>query len=343
MIQKDISLRGKRRTFIVHSIQTNASTPSAIARFQEATQVKIATGEAEAIQFDGDLGRPKLEVSNVAGLDMEVMKINELLRAFDGQKLMLPWVRRSCAILLHGAHGTGKSLIMTKIMETGWGKVFKITPETKPSYVRQIFTDAKMQPSIVIIDKLDQVISKEHARSYAVDEVLGEELDNLVGDHPEDSLPRVVVIGATSEPGDISREMRKIGRFDTEVGLPVPDTKARKSILRSLVPSCKPNEKDELLERLGDRTHAYVGADLALLVSTAGRIAERRLRAAGEGKPETGHGLIQDDVDKALLVVRPTAMRDVVLEPPKVRWDEIGGQGDVKKALRRAVERPLLV
>lgn len=228
-------------------------------------------------------------------------------------------------------------------METGWGKTFTITPDTKPSYIRQIFTDAKTQPSIIVIDKLDQVISKEHARTYTTDEVLGEELDNLVRDHPEDTLPRVLVIAATSEPSEISREMRKIGRFDTEIGLPVPDTRARKLILRSLVPSSTPDEKDELLERLGDRTHAYVGADLALLVSTAGRIAEQRLRAAGEGKPETGHGLIQDDIDKALLVVRPTAMRDVILEPPKVRWDEIGGQGDVKKALRRAVERPLLV
>jgi AAA family ATPase len=50
-----------------------------------------------------------------------------------------------------------------------------------------------------------------------------------------------------------------------------------------------------------------------------------------------------DDIEQAMLEVRPTAMHDITLQPPKVKWDEIGGQDSVKKALQSAVENSLKV
>ncbi len=104
-----------------------------------------------------------------------------------------------------------------------------------------------------------------------------------------------------------------------------------------------PNSRDELLDKLGDRTHAYTAEDLVSLLDTACEIAEEKLDAVTSATNEDTHCLKPEDIDQALLLVRPTAMHDITLQPPSVRWEDIGGQDSVKNALRRAVETPLLV
>ena len=132
----------------------------------------------------------------------------------------------------------------------------------------------------------------------------------------------------------------------------MPDATSRKAILRSFSIPTQKEKRDEIVHRLGDRTHAYTARDLRSLLNTARDIAEEKDRQ--DEKPQDGEEedqpvyskeflITEEDIEQALLVVRPTAMHDVTLRPPSVRWDEIGGQEGVKKALRRAVETPLLV
>jgi SpoVK/Ycf46/Vps4 family AAA+-type ATPase len=137
--------------------------------------------------------------------------------------------------------------------------------------------------------------------------------------------------------------LKGLNRFSTEIPLSIPDAPARKAILKSLDPPVVPDIRTEVLDKLGDRTHAYTAKDLVMLLSTAGKLAERRVDRTIEDWKEKNHYLSQDDIEQALLLVRPTAMHDITLKPPSVRWDDIGGQESVKKALRRAVETPLKV
>jgi len=137
--------------------------------------------------------------------------------------------------------------------------------------------------------------------------------------------------------------LKGLSRFSTEIPLSIPDAASRKAILKLLAPPVIPEARNEILEKLGDRTHAYTAKDLVMLLSMAGKLAEKDVDRTTDQWKEREHFLSQDNIEQALLLVRPTAMHDITLKPPSVRWDDIGGQESVKKALRRAVETPIKV
>jgi len=107
---------------------------------------------------------------------------------------------------------------------------------------------------------------------------------------------------------------------------------------------------DALLDELAEVTHGFVGADLAALAREAAMAALRRLIKEGKIDFEAEHiprevleelKVTRRDFYEALKMVEPSALREVLLEVPNVRWDDIGGLEDVKQELREAVEWPL--
>lgn len=342
MTFRSVSLVGHKRTFVVYRV--NGGT-AGIGRCDKSSTVSILSQDQIDANFSSGPSAPavRLEVLNIAGIDQALKKLNGFLGNFDRQ-FRYTWAQRSCAVLLHGGSGTGKTYILSKIADTNWGRVYRLEGDAKPAAIRTLFKDAKShQPSIIIIDELEALVSKDDSASINNAKVLGEELDNLITNHSLESLPRVVVAAATSDASSIPMLLKKRGRFRTDIPLPIPDAAARRAILRSLAPPLRPDIQDEVLNGLGDRTHAYTAEDLVSLLDTACEIAEDKAVALDASLNDEECFLAQDDIEQALLLVRPTAMHDITLQPPSVRWDEIGGQDSVKKALRRAVETPLLV
>jgi AAA family ATPase len=341
----EISLKGPKRVFVVESFVKNGETlPCTIVRFGRENSIKIIDEENFTASDIPDGVRPRLQIPNIDGIEQALTKLNEFLADFDDEQTTEPvWGQRPSGVLLYGTHGTGKSLILKKISDTGWGKVFNIRRPTKSSDIRQVFKNARQaRYSIIVIDDIDTIVSKEPGSSDDVYRVLGEEMDSLVIDNSS-AAHKVVVVAAASEPNEVPRSLRKRGRFTAEIVLPLPDVDARKRILKALAPATSTDGQFALLDRLGERTHAYTAEDLGLLLDEACRVARRRCRIARFEGAEVDQSLLQKDIDEALLAVRPSAMHDVTLQPPKVKWDDIGGQGNIKKALRRAVETPLLV
>ncbi|KAI9817362.1 MAG: AAA+-type ATPase [Thelocarpon impressellum] len=222
--------------------------------------------------------------------------------------------------------------------------------------IREIFAEAKSQlRSIIIVDQLERL---DHKRGGNLD-VTSALSDEMVKLDNEPQTPQIIIIGATNAIGDLDENLRSPGPFVFEIDIPIPDIRARNEILRCLrrTPA---DMGDPILEALGERTHGYTGADLRALLRTARSEAAHRRRPAAVAEGEdvleevdeaadskeeqngaAGHGLLEEDLDKALLCIRPSAMRELVLEVPKVRWSDIGGQEKVKKSLREAVEWPL--
>ena len=333
MTFKNLSHKGLKRTFVVDLVNGSSTN---LAQIENGYSIKI-TKQSGVEDLQNGL-RPVLEVVDIAGIDQALKKLNRFLKNFSW-KFHLPSGQRSCGVLLHGGHGTGKTFIVERLVKTGWGKVLTIESDLKVPEMREIFRKAKAnQPSIIVMDELESIVSKD-----GVAKLLGQELDNLVANHPRDSMPQVLVVAATYDISTIPMSLKKLRRFQTNIALPIPDAAARKAILKSLDVALRPEERDEILDRLGDRTHAYTPEDLATLLSVACDIGEERYQKSNILPVEDEYFITQDDIEQAMLVVRPTAMHDITLQPPSVKWDEIGGQDNVKKALRRAVETPLLV
>ncbi|NJE47447.1 AAA family ATPase [Thermococcus sp. GR7] len=144
----------------------------------------------------------------------------------------------------------------------------------------------------------------------------------------------------------IDRAIEKVERAKTEEEV--------KEILRELDERLYDEVKvkliDDLLEELAEKTHGFVGADLAALAREAAMAALRRLIKEGKIDFEAEHipkevleelKVTKRDFYEALKMVEPSALREVLLEVPNVRWDDIGGLEDVKQELKEAVEWPL--
>jgi len=163
-----------------------------------------------------------------------------------------------------------------------------------------------------------------------------------------ESRGKVIVIGATNRPNALDPALRRPGRFDREIEIGVPDREGRKEILQ-IHTRGMPLAEDVDLEKLADITHGFVGADLAALAKEAAMRALRRLMKdvnlfESEELPaeilDKLQVTMQDFLD-ALKDITPSALREVIVQVPNVRWQDIGGLEDVKEELRMAVEWPL--
>ncbi|HEX69143.1 MAG TPA: AAA family ATPase, partial [Candidatus Bathyarchaeota archaeon] len=213
--------------------------------------------------------------------------------------------------------------------------------------LRDIFEEAeKNAPSIIFIDEIDAIAPKREEVHGEVEKRVVSQLLTLM-----DGLKKrgkVIVIAATNIPNAIDPALRRAGRFDREIEIPVPDRKGRLEIFKIHTRNM-PLDKDVDLNWLADVTHGYVGADIMAVCKEAAMNALRRVlpeikwKEGGELPKDVLEKLVvkKEDFEHALRVVEPSGMREVLVEIPKVKWEDIGGLEEVKQKLKEMVEWPL--
>ncbi|KAJ5144766.1 ATPase [Penicillium atrosanguineum] len=350
----ELELKGQRRSFQLMNIHAQNSSPNrTIFRFTKDTKVCIGTEmEAPEEPSSSDI---------TGGLSRQIEDINESLSDFniDPRKPNMPsFYEHSRGILLYGPKGTGKTALLEQIEKAGWKQVLKIGTSSlgrsineSESKIRNVFQEAaRSKPSVIIIDQLDFVAPKRTSlESQSLASVLCENLDAI-------RSASILVVAATRHPNNVDDALRTPHRFGAEIELQVPTAQDRAEILRAIRGPVSAGLTDELVEYLAEKTHGYVGADLFALLQLICRKARQRQLLEQDSTPQCSDLsteiennrhvsvdlVIQEtDIMSSLQEIRPTAMREVFLETPKVRWTDIGGQHEVKKRLQQAVERPL--
>ena len=257
-------------------------------------------------------------------------------------------------VLLHGPPGTGKTLLARAVANESDAKFFHIAgPEIMGSAygeserrLREVFEQAAQSaPSIIFIDEIDSIAPKRsQVTGEAEKRLVAQLLTLLDGMEPRQNT---VVIAATNRPEAIDEALRRPGRFDREIIVGVPDEPGRREIL-GIHTRGMPLSNDVNLDDLSRRTYGFVGADLAALTREAALEAVRRIMPKLNLAEETIPTEILDalsvglkDFDNALKRVQPSAMREVMVEAPTIRWDDIGGLDEASERLREGVELPL--
>jgi transitional endoplasmic reticulum ATPase len=158
---------------------------------------------------------------------------------------------------------------------------------------------------------------------------------------------QIIIIGATNRPNAIDPALRRPGRFDREIEIGIPDREDRKEILQIHTRNM-PLEKDVDLEKIANITHGYTGADLSSLTKEAAMRALRRILPKINFEEEIipqeildSLRVLKDDFIDAMRDIRPSALREVFVERPNVKWEDVGGMEEAKQQVKEAVELPL--
>jgi transitional endoplasmic reticulum ATPase len=256
-------------------------------------------------------------------------------------------------VLLHGPPGTGKTLLAKAVANETNANFYTIGgPEIMSKYygeseekLRNIFEQAeKNAPSIIFIDEIDSIAPKREESGELERRIVSQLLSVMDG---MSSRGKVVVIGATNRINAIDPALRRPGRFDREIEIGVPDRNGRLEILQ-IHTRGMPIDRDVNLEKLADISHGFVGADLQALSKEAAMRALRKvlpeIDLSSQSIPgETLRKIVvtMQDFIEVINEMEPSAMREVFVEVPDVKWSDIGGLQTIKQELQEAVEWPL--
>jgi len=332
-----------------------SSEPKGIVRITRATDVELLP-QATAPVEEGKI--PEVTYEDMGGLHEEVKKVREMIELplkhpelFERLGIEPPK-----GILLHGPPGTGKTLLAKAVANESGAKFFVINgPEVMSKFygeseenIRKVFEQAeKNAPSIIFIDEIDAIAPKrEEVRGEVEKRVVSQMLTLMDG---LKSRGKIIVIGATNIPNALDPALRRPGRFDREIEIGIPNKEGRREILQ-IHTRGMPLSKDVNVENIAGITHGYVGADIQALCKEAAMHALRRvlpdITSIKEDKPIDPEiikklTVTDEDFNYALKMVGPSAMREVLIEAPNVKWTDIGGLDQVKQSLMEVVEWPL--
>ncbi len=329
-----------------------STNPAGIVRINDTTKVEVRPEAVEVVEKK----IPDVTYDDVGGLRKEISKVREIIELplrhpeiFDRLGIDPPR-----GVLLHGAPGTGKTLLAKAVANESGSNFVPINgPEVMSKYVgeaekkiREIFKEAEENaPTIIFIDEIDAIAPKREEVTGEVERRVVAQILALMDGLKERG--KVIVIGATNRPDALDPALRRPGRFDREIELRVPDRDGRNEILQ-IHTRGMPLADDVDLDELSNITHGFVGADLAALCREAAMNALRQILPDIDLEQQTipqevleNLFVTKDDFMESLKSISPSALREVFIEVPDIHWEDIGGLGELKETLIEVVEWPL--
>ena len=346
-----INVMGRRIDLVV--ISTHPSGPVIIS---DTTDILVSEESSKAVQISKEGTASSITYEDIGGLGDAVARVREMIELplRHPELFKRLGVEAPKGVLLHGPPGTGKTLLAKAVANETNSNFFTIGgPEIMSKYhgeseerLRNVFQEAeKNAPSIIFIDEIDSIAPKREEVTGEVERRIVAQLLSVMDGMK--SRGKVVVIGATNRVDAIDPALRRPGRFDREIEIGVPNRDGRLEVL-TIHTRGMPLDKDVDLQRLADISHGFVGADLQALAKEAAMRALRRVL------PEinlSGESISVDILRKIIVRMQdfmdviketePSAMREVFVEVPDIKWEDIGGLSTIKQELQEAVEWPL--
>ncbi|AMD16815.1 CdcH [Methanobrevibacter sp. YE315] len=332
-----------------------STNPKDIVIVGPNTEVQLHESPVDVSKIEGVGNLVDVSYEDIGGLKDEVKKVREMIEI----PLKRPELFEKLGIappkgvLMHGPPGTGKTLLAKAVASESDAHFIAINgPEIMSKYVggseenlREYFEEAEENsPSIIFIDELDAIAPKREETNGEVERRTVAQLLTLMDGLK--SRGQVVVIGATNRPDSLDPALRRPGRFDREIEIGVPDSEERKEVLEIHTRNM-PLAEDVDLDKIANTTHGFVGADLESLCKEAAMRVVRRILPEIQNDEEIPEEVMKkivvtgDDFKSAQKEIQPSALREVLVQIPDIKWDDVGGLDDVKQELKEAVEWPL--
>ncbi len=346
-----LNIMGRKTGLVVNSVMPSGTASAAYSISRDTEFILSSLSKAGPKG-----GIPRVSYEDIGGLHNEVQKVREMIEL----PLRHPEIFERIGIeapkgvLLHGPPGTGKTLLAQAVANETNANYYSIAgPEIMSKFygeseerLRDTFKQAQdNSPAIIFIDELDSIAPKRDEVSGDVEKRIVSQLLTLMDGL--EARGKVVVIGATNRVNSIDPALRRPGRFDREIEIGIPDEEGRLDILH-IHTRGMPLTDDVKLEYFAKITHGFVGADLESLCKEAAmrsltrvipeiNLDQTKIPIEVLNKIRIGN----KDFEDALKDIHPSAMREVQIQKPNVKWEDVGGLANVKDELSEAIEWPL--
>ena len=346
-----LNIMGRKTGLVVNSVMPSGTASAAYSIGKDTEFILSSLSKAGPRG-----GIPRVSYEDIGGLHNEVQKVREMIEV----PLRHPEIFERIGIeapkgvLLHGPPGTGKTLLAQAVANETNANYYSIAgPEIMSKFygeseerLRDTFKQAQDNaPSIIFVDELDSIAPKRDEVSGDVEKRIVSQLLTLMDGL--EARGKVVVIGATNRVNSIDPALRRPGRFDREIEIGIPDGDGRLDILH-IHTRGMPLTDNVKLEYFAKITHGFVGADLESLCKEAAmrsltrvipeiNLEQTKIPIEVLNKIKIGN----KDFEDALKDIHPSAMREVQIQKPNVKWDDVGGLANVKDELSEAIEWPL--
>jgi SpoVK/Ycf46/Vps4 family AAA+-type ATPase len=219
------------------------------------------------------------------------------------EQMKIPPIR---GILLYGPPGVGKTMMAKALAKTLNVKLIMLSGaeilykgyEGAVNAVKEVFNRAREnKPAILLLDELDAIAPRRENLKSETSKVVNQLLTEMDGIR---SLKEVVVIGTTNRIEDIDPALKRPGRFDRIIYMPLPNKEEREDILQKYIG--KEECKEVHCDKIAEMTEGYSGADLAAIAR------EAKLKVLREIiKGNVNRKLTYEDLVEALKIIKPSA------------------------------------
>jgi cell division protease FtsH len=305
--------------FAVRSARRQAATLGGLGGASSVTRAKTRVIDAE---------RPATRFADVAGypaVKTEVSEVVDYLR--DPARYQAAGARGPRGVLMAGPPGTGKTLLARAVageahvpfLPVSGSSFVEMFVGVGAARVRDLFDQARTRaPAIVFIDEIDALGSRRSADGLIGSDEREQTLNQLLAEMDGfDQASGVVVLAATNRPDALDPALRRPGRFDREVLVPLPNRAERRAILAAHARG-KHLAPDADLGQIAAATPGFSGADLANLVNEAAVTAVRA------GRTTLTSADFADARDRAVLGTRDRTVTLTVDELATVAVHEAG-------------------
>eukprot|EP01016_Furgasonia_blochmanni_P057240 TRINITY_DN9902_c0_g1_i3.p1 TRINITY_DN9902_c0_g1~~TRINITY_DN9902_c0_g1_i3.p1 ORF type:complete len:404 (-),score=72.11 TRINITY_DN9902_c0_g1_i3:66-1277(-) len=152
------------------------------------------------------------------------------------------------------------------------------------------------------------------------------------------------VAAITNNVNTVDPVLRRAGRLDKEIKVDIPGAKERLQILKLMLGKTKNTLKEEDINEINSDMNGFTGADVLTLIRESFMQFLNRM-SGNDKEDQSGANVVEaiskEDIEKALVDISPSGLKDLILEIPKVLWSEIGGNDDIKKQIKHVIEWPL--
>ena len=255
-------------------------------------------------------------------------------------------------ILLSGPSGVGKTLLINALVNESGLELITLPPNlfsgigTTETNIRNFFNEiSESSRAIVLMDNLEMIVpapyvnQPEFERRFTIQFALAmESLKN----------PAIIIIGTCQSLDKVHPAVKRLGRFELEIELNMPNEKERLEIFKINLRSVPLNADmtTDILENFADKMLGYTGADINLLIKEAGLQTVSRNSQIFLNFKQIPPSILmnvkvgKEDFDKAFSYIEPSSMKVIQAkgEKPKLNWNDIGGLDEVKQILKEHIE-----